>query len=294
MKISLKTYRFFSVLLSAILFFNLFVSNYLHKNLPNLAVFLMFYWFIFYLCIKRKDISLLQKIDIPLWLFILGFILLLVINKFPIYVSLLVIYLLIFNFFIKPKRNNKICASLWIIVLSILFLLLYYILGMFYNFKISSGFYINPIHFINNAIWIKIFPHCIIIIFLELIRSLVISQNDKKANIWISISMILLDITLNIRLYSFSGIGNILEMIGCLFIPSICLNLLFNYICKRYGSAPNIIYKFITVIIFNYYMPFLPDLYPIFETLLKTIYPFIVYFIIDGLLESKELESNQI
>lgn len=245
MKISLKACRFFSILLSVMLFFNLFVSNYFNKYKPVFAFFLIGYW-------------------------------------------------LLFRLFVKPKENNSLCKKdvlLWLIVFAIFFLLILYGMGIFSEIKISEGFYKNPINYVLNPMCAWIFPHLIIIIYSELIRTLVLAKNDKKSTMWITVALILSDIVVSINIYNYSSIKGILEIIGCLIIPSISLNLLCNYISKRYGSGPNIIFKIITIIIYNYFMPILSDIYPIFESLIKLVYPFIIYLVIDSLFETDEEDS---
>lgn len=201
-----------------------------------------------------------------------------------VFAFFLIVYWLNFRLFVKPKEQkniNKKYVLIWIFILAIIFLLTWYIMGFFYNIKISDGFYTNPIKYIFKPIWTNIFPHIIIIIYSELIRTLVIVQNNKKSTIWITLALILLDIILSINIYHYSNLEGILEIIGCLIIPSISLNLLCNYLCRRYGSGANIVFKLVTIIIYNYYMPILPDIYPIYETLIKLIYPLIIYLIID-------------
>ena len=161
---------------------------------------------------------------------------------------------------------------------------------MLSDLKISEGFYKNPINYVLNPMWRWIFPHIIIIIYSELMRSLVLEKNDRKSTIWITIALILVDVTASINIYNYSSIEGILEIIGCLIISSISLNLLCNYISKRYGSGPNILFKLITIIIYNYFMPILSDIYPIFEALIKLIYPFIIYLVIDGLFSTDNQE----
>lgn len=180
----------------------------------------------------------------------------------------------------EKNLNNK-YITIWAIVLGITFLLILYAMGMLYSLNISNGFYINPIKYLASAMITRIIPHIIIIIFSELIRTLVCKKNNKSLTIVFTLALIIVDVAINIRIYSYSTLEGIFEIIGCLLIPSICSNLLFNYMAKRYGSTFNIIFRFITVIIYNYFMPILPDIYPIFESLIELVYPYAVYMIID-------------
>ena len=169
MKINLKACRFFSIILSVILFFNLFVLNYFTKYKSIFAFFLIGYW-------------------------------------------------LSFRLFVKPKENkiaSKKYVSLWLILLGIVFILILYIMGMLSNIEVSEGFYKNPIKYVLSPMWRWIFPHIIIIIYSELLRTLVLVQNDKKSTIWITVALILVDVVVGINIYQYSSIGGILEILGC-------------------------------------------------------------------------------
>lgn len=248
MERNIKIGKFLLILLSIILFFNLFGVNIFNKYRLFLGFVLIIYWFIFKLFIKDEDVEKETK-----------------------------------------NNNNNKYIIVWAIVFGIIFLLIWYGMGMFYNINISAGFYINPIKYLPNAIINRIIPHIIIVIFAELIRTIVCRREDKRLVIWLTIVFVLVDVVININIYSYSSLGGIAEIIGCLLIPSICSNLLFNYMAKRYGSIFNILFRFITVIIYNYFLPILPDVYPIFESLFELVYPYGVYMIIDYLFESNDV-----
>lgn len=210
-----------------------------------------------------------------------------------VFALFLVCYWVFFRLFVKPKENNALCKKyvlLWLFILGVFFLLILYVVGMLSDIKISEGFYKNPIKYVSNSMWEWIIPHIIIIIYSELMRTLVLKQNDKKSTIWITTSLILVDVMVSINIYNYSSIEGILEIVGCLIISSISLNLLCNYISKRYGSGPNIFFKLIIIIVYNYFMPILVDIYPIYETLLRLAYPFIIYLLIDSLFSSDNKE----
>jgi len=238
MERNIKIRKFLLILLSIILFFNLFGVNIFSKYRLTLAGALVIYWLIFKFFIKDEEVE-------------------------------------------KNNNNNNKYITIWAIVFGIIFLLIWYGMGMFYNINISAGFYINPIKYLPNAMTNRIIPHILIVIFSELLRTIVCRRKDKSQVIWLTIVLILVDLVININIYSYSSLGGIAEIIGCLLIPSICSNLLFNYIAKRSGSIFNILFRFITVIIYNYFLPILPDVYPIFEALFELVYPYVVYMIID-------------
>ena len=197
-------------------------------------------------------------------------------NKY-IFAIFLLIYILISKIFIKtvPVANiNKNKIIFLVLSFSIIYVGILYIIGLF------VGFYENPITFNLKGIYNRIFPTIIIIILSEIIRKLFVTRNHKDTTILITIALVLIDIVLNISLYKILNLEEILSLIGSIILASISTNLFGNYMVKRYGIIPNILYRVITTI-YNYIFPVLPDIYIFFQSVYKIIVPYIMYLIID-------------
>lgn len=196
-----------------------------------------------------------------------------------ILVMLLGIYVLICNKFIKSRKVDNInrkTVTFFMIIFSIIYILILYILGIF------VGFYKNPISFNFKVLYSRILPSILIIVFAEIIRSKFVLKNNRIITILITIALIFIDVLTYINLYNFSLLEDVLAMIGYVFFSSVSLNLLFNYIIKRYGVFPNILFKII-ITTYIYIFSILPDIYMFFQSALRIIYPYFIYIILEKL-----------
>ena len=204
------------------------------------------------------------------------FVLNIFVNKY-IFVIFLLIYILISKIFIKsvPVSNiNKKKIILLVLSFSIIYVGILYIIGLFVEF------YENPIAFNLKGIYSRIFPAIAIIVLTEIIRKLYVTRNHRDTTILITIALVLIDIVLNINLYKILNLEEVLALIGSVILASISTNLFGNYIVKRYGVIPNILYRVITTI-YIYIFSILPDIYIFFQSAYKIIVPYIMYLIID-------------
>lgn len=197
-------------------------------------------------------------------------------NKYVFSIFLL-LYWVICNKFVKGRKisnQNKKNVILLVTVFALIYVILLYIIGIF------AGFYKNPVGFSIKNLYRRIIPITAIIIFSELIRAIIVTKNNKKPTILITIALVLVDICLDIQLYSSFRLEEILSLVGYVCMSSISINLLCNYMVKRYGTIPCILYRII-ITMYAYIFPILPDIYAFFETVYRIIYPYLIYIIID-------------
>ena len=182
-----------------------------------------------------------------------------------------IVTILLFNHN-KSKSIFKKQVSLLMFIFSLIYLGLFYILGFFYGFVKSK--YIFSFQNVLNVI----IPTIVIIVLSEIIRERFLLQNSyiKIRGRKINISIILT----YIAIYSLSSLNDFLMIVGFVFFSSLSSNLLYNYMSKRFGCVPVIIFKLITSI-YIYIIPYVPDVYIFLRTFLKMIVPFIIYLIIE-------------
>lgn len=197
-------------------------------------------------------------------------------NKY-IFAIFLLIYFIIGRVFVKPKKvnsKNKEKIILIIVAFSVIYILILYIIGVF------TGFYRNSIIFSIKEFFSRILPISTIILLSELIRNIFVTRRNKTSTFVITMALIVVDILMNINLYKVFNLENVLTLIGYVVLSSASTNLLCNYIVKRYGYIPNMIYRIITTI-YIYILPIIPDIYLFFQVVFRIMYPYIIYLIID-------------
>lgn len=89
-----------------------------------------------------------------------------------------------------------------------------------------------------------------------------------------------------LNMYSIKNLDSMLGLVGYVAFSAISINILCNYIVKRYGIIPNILYRIITTI-YIYIFRVLPDIYLFFQSVYKIMYPYIIYIIIDNFFEKR-------
>ena len=199
----------------------------------------------------------------------------------------LVLYTIVLTKILKFKKIdnvNKNKIIILIIGLSIIYIFLLYLIGIY------VGFYNNINAFTTERIFKTILPYIIIVICSEIIRQIFVTTQNKMNTIIITIALVLAEITTFINSSNIWNLSEMLILIGYVTFPSISVNLLCNYIVKKYGIIPNILYR-ITTTIYIYIFGVLPDIYMFFQSIYKIIFPYIIYIIIDDYFENSKFKK---
>lgn len=186
--------------------------------------------------------------------------------------------------FRKVDNKNKHRLLILMVGLSILDILILYIIGIF------TGFYKNINACNGKTMLSTVLPYIVIIISSEIIRQIFVTKENKKNTIIITVALVLSEISIFTNLSKIWDLREMLLLIGYVTIPSISSNLLCNFIVKKYGLVPNILYRIITGI-YVYIFGVLPDIYIFFQSIYKIIFPYIIYLIIDDLFENNKFKK---
>lgn len=202
---------------------------------------------------------------------------------------LITVFLVIFMFIVKyliKKRGIKSVYDKQVLILMLVFSLIY--LGVYYALGLHYGFVRSKYYFGPSVINI-IIPTIIIIVTSEIIRNILLSQDGTinirghKVNIsvfLVYVALVLIDYILYAGIYNLYNINDFLSAIGFVLFASMSNNLLFNYISKRYGKKSIILFRLITVL-YIYIIPYQPDVYLFLRTFLRMLYPFVIYLVLE-------------
>ena len=151
---------------------------------------------------------------------------------------------LVFNAIKKRKSTsiNKSQVLLLVSIISLLYLMTIYLMGL------KHGFYktLYPLN-INN-IFYYIIPSVVIIVSFEIIRFVFLSQENKIVNISIYIAGIIVDVLLISSITSVKSFNQFMDLFGITFLPAILSNYLYHSLSKNYGIYPNIIFRIVTTL----------------------------------------------
>lgn len=171
---------------------------------------------------------------------------------------------------IKKKEVFKLVTLLGFIYVALL-----------YTVGIYTGYYKATIKFSFDTLLKYIIPIATIIISSEYIRNKFINYETKLSLLLNYIIQILIDLLIYTNIYEVNSVANLMLVIGYVLFASVSSNLLYNYIAKRYGVKPNIIYRLLTVL-YVYIIPVSPDIYIFFLSFYRMSFPFLIYFLIDS------------
>ena len=208
------------------------------------------------------------------------------------------IYAIIVSLFLKKRRFpsiNKKQVTTLMVVFSMLYLAIFYMLGLYFGFERSK------ILFSFRTIIDFVLPLSIIIISSEWIRGtflshkLEIGYKTKKKDLSIVftyISMVIIDLLIYTEVYNIRVLDDFLTVLGFIFFSSLSCNLLYNYITNRYGIKGVIIFRLITIL-FAYIIPIVPDLYIFFRSFLRMLYPYLIYLVFEKMFSKNDYSMGR-
>ena len=133
-----------------------------------------------------------------------------------------------------------------------------------------------------------ILPIAAIIISSEIIRKILVAQNTKPTKVITFIIMVLVDLIVYANVYDMNNFDTFVSVIGFTLFASIACNLLYNYTSSRYGALPIIIYRLFTVL-YVYIIPIIPNVYMFFRCVLRTVYPYLIYQVLEYTYASRKI-----
>lgn len=177
------------------------------------------------------------------------------------------------------KRNvegiNTKKVTIFLIFFAILYLVAFYTMGLYFGYNDAA------VKFSFNTFLKYIIPTAIIIIASEVIRNVLLAQNLKFSNSVTCLITILIDLIIYVDIYNLNTYQEKIDVIAFVLIASAACNMLYNYISKKYGYKGNIIYRLITVL-YVYLIPIIPNVLVFFRALLRIVYPYIIYHVLDA------------
>ena len=165
-------------------------------------------------------------------------------------------------------------------VIGVLYIVLYYLSG------IKFGFYksLTPLSVTNFFKYIL--PISIIIIAVEIIRSILLMQNRGFVAVLAYVAGVLSEMLVFSSLSYIVTFSRFMDAVGLTLLPAVTANLLYNYISKKYGAYPNIVYRLI-ITLYTYIIPVYPQTPDSLFAFAKLFVPLAVWFFIKTLYEKK-------
>lgn len=186
-------------------------------------------------------------------------------------------YMVICIIFLKKRQILPIYHK-QVLILMCLFSFIY--LAVFYLMGLYFGYYEAPVKLSLWSFWNYIIPLAVIIISSEVIRHILLSQKGKKSKVLVFAIMVLIDLIIYTGVYDLNNLDDFLTVIGFILFASVACNLLYDYISIRFGYGGIIVYRMATAL-YAYFIPIVPDIYIFFRSVLRMVYPYMIYLILD-------------
>lgn len=217
--------------------------------------------------------------------FLLAIIFPAVITKRIVAVVLLVFMVISIRFIKSGKleltNNQQITA--FFVGMGIIYVAILYFLGFFTGFY-QSTFLLSTWSIINYII-----PYIVIIVSAEIIRKKILLKEDKFSSFLVLVAMVMLDIILNSNIHNLRTVNDYFVLVSFIIFASIANNLLFNYTIIKYRNVKaTILYRLLTIL-YAYILPITPDVYIFLESILKMVFPYAMYVILENVYAQKKV-----
>jgi len=196
---------------------------------------------------------------------------------------LLLLAAIIMPRFIKKRpilSIHKKQVLLIITAIALIYVMFFYLSGL------EFGFYRNPYRLTASNFWRFFLPIAVIIVATERVRYVLMAQKEFLTRVLCYVSCVIADVLICSNIPSVTSFNLFMDVVAGTFFPALLSNLLYNYLVKRYGMYPNIVFRLITILhAYTFYVSSLIGESLI--NLIKLFLPIVTYFFIDALYEKK-------
>ena len=158
---------------------------------------------------------------------------------------------------------------------------LYILNGLIFGF--AKPFYTFSLH----TLWRYILPIAVAVIASELLRAVMLAQGSKHTDRLSYVICVLCEILLSSTIKDINSFYIFVDVTAQVFLPAVISNLLYHYLSRRYGAAPNIAYR-LFISLYPYIIPVGSAMPQSLYATIKLFVPILIYFFIDATYEKKK------
>ncbi len=188
------------------------------------------------------------------------------------------------------KRNalsiNKREVLLLMSVLAIIYVVLVQMSSLLF------GSYNNPYTVDLKFALTTILPLAGIIVGIEIIRYVLLSQQNRLVSVMTFLSCVLAEMLMFARLGDIVNFNFFMEMVGMTLFPALSANVLYHYVSKNYGFMPNVVFRLITTL-YIYFFDTLTDMGNALHSCIKMILPLVILAFISALFAKKKKNARR-
>lgn len=196
---------------------------------------------------------------------------------------LLLLAAVLIPLFIKKRGIPSIHTKqvlLILTVIALLYLMLFYLSGA------RFGFYRNPYRLTLKNLWRFFLPIGVIIVCTEIVRYVLMAQKDFLTKALCYVACVMADMLICSNIPSVTSFNEFMDLVAGALFPALLSNFLYNYLTKRYGMYPNIVFRLLTTL-HAYTFSITTGMETSLINLIRLFLPIIIYLFIDALYEKK-------
>ena len=185
--------------------------------------------------------------------------------------------------FIKKRSILSINTQqvlLIITVCALVYVMLYYLTG------IKFGFYKNPYRLSVRNFFKYVLPIASVIVFTEIVRFVMMAQNSGLGRVLCYFSCVIAEILITSNIPSVTSFNRFMDLVAGALLPALISNFLYNYLAKRYGMYPNLVFRLL-ITLHAYILPIKSGISDSMVNFFKLLLPIAIYVFIDALFEKK-------
>ena len=175
---------------------------------------------------------------------------------------------------IEKKQIALVAAAVAVICITV-----YYFTGLGFGFHRVALSWSNILRYI--------IPYAIVIICMEIVREVVLAQEQKLLNALFYICFVVLDVLLFAHVKDFGHYDGVTKAVSMILFPSISANLMYMGFTSKYGKMPNIVYRLVLAV-YPFAIPFAPNMPDAMLALLKVLMPMFIFFGISKIYEKRK------
>lgn len=202
---------------------------------------------------------------------------------------LLVPMALVVFFTVKKRRIpsiNKYQVLLIVGVCGMLYIMLYYFLGLYFGMARRS----------QSMTWGSFFsgilPIALSIIASEIIRVVLLAQKSRFASVMSFIICLTTDILLAGGLVNVNSFNDFMDLVGLAGLSAVMGNILYHYLAKRYGVLPGLLLR-LMLALYTIIIPLVPLVPDPLKAMGGLLFPLLVYLFVDMLYEKKKVSHKK-
>lgn len=165
-------------------------------------------------------------------------------------------------------------------VISVLYLVLIYVIGAY------LGFVKSPVGLKLTNLFSYLLPITLIIVSSELIRAVVLAYDSPLPSVLCYLALVLGEVYIHSTLKGIYSFNSFMDFVGIYLFPAIISGFTYQYLSRRYGPMPNIVYRLVTTLYF-YIIPWIPNLPDSINAIISLLTPLFAYAFVDMLFERK-------